>query len=96
MKKPNRKDYYKDLEYFDKSVGKYFDNYLYEHDLEKYIEHLESKVNNGVLDDVSNSKEQKPIKHQCLFCNRSFKRKIPHNCKGGFRKRKIEWLPIYE
>jgi len=56
----------------------------------------QSKVNNGVLDDVSNSKEQKPIKYQCLFCNRSFKRKIPHNCKGGFRKRKIEWLPIYE
>jgi len=53
-------------------------------------------VNNGVLDDVSNSNEQKPIKYQCLFCNRSFKRRIPHNCKGGFRKRKIEWLPIYE
>jgi len=53
-------------------------------------------VNNGVLDNVSNSNEQKPIKYQCLFCNRSFKRRIPHNCKGGFRKRKIEWLPIYE
>ena len=60
------------------------------------IENLRSKVNNGVLDDVSNSNEQKPIKYQCLFCNRSFKRRIPHNCKGGFRKRKIEWLPIYE
>lgn len=52
MEKPNRENYYKDLEYFDKSAGKYFDNYLYEHDLEKYIKHLENKVNNVVSDDV--------------------------------------------
>ena len=52
--------------------------------------------NSGVLDGGSNSEEQKPIKYKCLFCQRSFNRRIPHNCKGGFRKRKIEWEPIYE
>ena len=52
MEKPNRENYYKDLEYFDKIAGEYFDNYLYIHDLEKYIKHLENKVNDVVLDDV--------------------------------------------
>ena len=58
MKKPNKKD------------RKYYDNFImmngsqqnrmvpsrYIKDLEKYIKYLESKVNNGVLDDVSGSK----------------------------------------
>lgn len=61
MEKPNRENYYKDLKYFDKSSGKYFDNYLYEHDLEKYIKHLENKVNNVVSDDVS-----------CCECSNNF------------------------
>ena len=52
MEKPNRENYYKEMEYFSGGTGRYFDNYSYEYDLEKYINYLESKVNNSVLDDV--------------------------------------------
>lgn len=41
--------------------------------------------------------EKKPIRYKCLLCGRDkFTRKSPHNCIGGFRKRNIKWLPIFE
>ena len=80
MEKPNRENYYKDLEYFDKSSGKYFDNYLYIHDLEKYIKHLENKVNNVVSDDVIkcdcediNYALVEITENLCLECNKPIK-----------------------
>ena len=40
---------------------------------------------------------EKPVRYECMLCGRDkFTRKSPHNCVGGFRKRKIEWKPIYE
>jgi len=52
-------------------------------------------------DDTGNSAlplaDKKPVRYRCLLCGRDkFTRKIPHNCNGGFRKRNIQWEPIYE
>ena len=65
MKKPNKKD------------RKYYDNFImmngrqenrivpsrYIKDLEKYIEHLESQVNTGVLDDANDILLSKYVRH---------------------------------
>jgi hypothetical protein len=55
MKKPNKKDkkYYSDFIMINGIQKNKFVEHKYIKDLEKYIKHLESKVNNGVLDDVS-------------------------------------------
>lgn len=35
------------------------------------------------------------VKWKCMLCGRDkFTRKSPHNCVGGFRKRKIVWQQI--
>lgn len=40
---------------------------------------------------------KKPTRYRCLLCGRDkFTRKSPHNCKGGFRKRNIQWQPIFD
>lgn len=32
------------------------------------------------------------IKYECLLCGRhNFDNPSPHNCIGGFRKRKLQW-----
>jgi len=37
------------------------------------------------------------MKLTCLLCNRNkFKRKVPHKCAGGYRKRKIIWGVVIE
>ena len=50
-----------------------------------------------LLINFNNPQTLKPIRYQCMLCGRDkFTRKSPHNCSGGFRKRNIEWLPIYK
>lgn len=39
----------------------------------------------------------KPIekRYKCLLCGRDkFTAKQPHKCRGGFRKRKIQWAEV--
>lgn len=31
----------------------------------------------------------------CQLCGRQFIKKIPHNCNGQFRKRRIEWKSTF-
>lgn len=34
-------------------------------------------------------------RYQCLLCGRNkFTKRTPHNCKGGYRKRRIAWKEI--
>ena len=40
-------------------------------------------------------KTTQPARYRCLLCGRDkFTHKTPHNCVGGYRKRKIKWEPI--
>ena len=39
--------------------------------------------------------QNKAVRYKCLLCGRdTFTRKSPHNCVGGFRKRKIQWQEV--
>lgn len=64
--------------------------------MQEYAEryHISKVKENELLHSVGERNLQEPpkAKYRCLLCGRDkFTRKSPHNCSGGFRKRKIKW-----
>lgn len=41
--------------------------------------------------------KKEPVRYKCLLCGRDkFTKKTPHQCVGGYRKRKLKWEEIYD
>ena len=72
------------------------------HEFLKYVDELEAYVNKlekqlGLYSVSNCTKANKPkLSVKCLHCGRKFIGKIPHKCKGGYRKRKHSWQEITE
>jgi len=58
------------------------------------------KPNKDIESDILNEFKERIVqadsnKWKCLLCGRhKFTHKSPHNCVGGFRKRKIIWQQV--
>ena len=51
-----------------------------------------NKLGNIILKDITQSE---PKEYMCAHCGRVFKSKVNHICKGMYRKRKHNWIPLY-
>jgi len=41
--------------------------------------------------------DREPTRWQCVICHRDkFVRRCAHKCVGGYRRRHLKWIPIYE